>query len=278
MKTKNTDGTRTDAVETVAFLARSEHRVHVLELLADGTRTRETLLTATGVARVTLSRILGDLEERGWIEKDGNEYALTEYGGLVYDDLARLLGTVSLGESYPDIVGHLPTEWFGFDARHLAEGSLVADEHADPLAAARTVANAVRGADTVRALVGSFVSLPLYAYAEAMRTGDEPDAEIVFGGGTESVVRDDDGIADCVRAIEANAGTHVYYSVEEPFPCNVDLVDDETVYLSLPRERGGGFDVIECDHPAVREWARERFERTRTRAAPYAAQPTAVGD
>ncbi|WP_435098555.1 helix-turn-helix transcriptional regulator [Halarchaeum sp. P4] len=272
MQTGNTGdvGTRTgdETIETVAYLARSEHRVRVLELLARGVRERETLLEETGVTRVTLSRVLSGLEERGWIAKSGGEYELTGFGALVYEDLSRLLGTVSLGETYPDVVERLPTEWFGFDVCRLADGELVADEHADPLAATRVVANAVREADTVRALVGSFTSLPMYAYAEATHAGRAGDATVVFDADASALVREDAAIAEQTTGIERRTGSDIYYRTGNDYPCNVDLVDGETVYIGVPRERGGGFDIIESTDDAVCEWARETFERERADATP----------
>jgi DNA-binding HxlR family transcriptional regulator len=112
------------AVEDVAFLARSEHRLHLLGLLAGGPCSREELRERMDATRVTLSRILGDLEDRGLIRRRNSEggYELSTFGELVYRDFARLLGTVSVGQTYPDLISRLPTDRFDSDLRHLVDG------------------------------------------------------------------------------------------------------------------------------------------------------------
>ncbi|GAA0272479.1 helix-turn-helix transcriptional regulator [Halobacterium noricense] len=259
-----------DAIESVAFLARSEHRLRVLDLLSDGPRSRDELSEKTGVTRVTLSRILGDLTDRGLIARHtaANDYALTGFGDLVYEDFTRLLGTVSVGQRYPDVVGRLPTEWFGFDLRHLRDSELVTGGAADPLSAARIVANTVREASSCRSLLGTFISVPMYAFEEALRAGDAPEGMVVFDAGVTETMLDDPDLRERWQEIEAAVGSTVYYSVDDRVPCSIDLVDDETVFLTVDREHDGGFDVLRCTHPEVVAWARETVMKYREDAVP----------
>lgn len=262
-------GDSESAIEAVAFLARSEHRVRVLELLSDGAKRRAALKEETDVTRVTLSRILGDLQEQGWVACDdaANRYSLTAFGRHVYEDFARLLGTVSVGREYADVLDRLPTE-LGFEMRFLATSEFVAGDSADPLAPVRVVADAVRDAETVRVVVGSFTSLPMHTHSEALRAGSAPDVEVVYGSEAAAVVLEDPTIESRWREIEAEADSTVCYSTDETVPCNVDLIDGEEVYLSIGREQGSGFDVIRCTGSEAIDWARELFERKRERAEP----------
>ena len=57
----------TTALDDVDFLTRSEHRVTVLETLADEPHEYTELKDLTGVSRVTLGRLLAQFEEKGWI-------------------------------------------------------------------------------------------------------------------------------------------------------------------------------------------------------------------
>ncbi|NUB93061.1 ArsR family transcriptional regulator [Haloterrigena sp. SYSU A121-1] len=258
-----------DAIESAAFLARSEHRVRVLELLADDRRTREELMAGTDVTRVTLSRILGDLGERGWVDRDHADggYAITNTGRDVYEQFDRLLETITVGQQYPDVVDSLPTEWFDFELRCLAEAELVAADSADPLAGMRVVADAVGRATTVRAVVDSFTSLPMYTYGETLAAGDRPDVEVVFDRNASAVALENPELVDRWREIERRTDQSVYYSIDETVPGNVDLVD-ETVFLSAVTPDNGGFDVLRCTHPAVVDWARDLFREKRAAAAP----------
>ena len=260
-----------DAIESAAFLARSEHRVRVLELLADDRRTREELMAGTDVTRVTLSRILGDLSDRGWVDRDHADggYAITNTGRDIYEQFDRLLETIAVGQQYPDIVDTLPTEWFDFDLRGLADADPVAADSADPLAGMRVVADALSRASTVRAVVGSFATLPMYALSEDLSDGNAADSEVIFDRNATTVALENTDLVDRWREIEARTDRPVYYSVDETVPCNVDLVD-ETVFLSAAD--GSGFDVLRCTDPAVVEWARDLFREKRAAAVPLERQ------
>lgn len=61
-------------LDDIAFLARSAHRVGVLDALAEGQRERDQLRDATGASSPTLGRILADFEERHWVARDGRPY------------------------------------------------------------------------------------------------------------------------------------------------------------------------------------------------------------
>lgn len=261
-----------DAIETVAFLARSEHRVHVLSLLNGGERTRDRISEEVGVTRVTLSRILGDLEERELIARQlsDNTYALTRYGELVYRDLSRLLGTVSIGQAFPDVVERLPTEFFDFDLRCLVDGELVGDT-SDPISAARVVANAVRNASSRNALLGTFLSLPLYTFEEALRADDGPEGAVIFDSETAETMLTDSDLRTRWQKIESIADAPVYYRVGERIPCGVALIDHETVFLTIDRDEANSFDVIRTTHPAVVDWAERTIEDRRAEARPLRA-------
>lgn len=257
-------------LDCVAFLARSEHRTHVLDLLASAARSRDDLRERTDATRVTLSRILGDLEDRGLVRQRSSDggYELTTFGQLVHRDFARLLGTVSVGQSYPDLISRLPTEWFDFDLQCLADGERVRGESADPLAAARVVANAIRDGSSCEALVGTFTSLPMYGYEQAIRNGTDPEVQVVFDSNVSDTMLSDPSLRAKWREIEGRTDPTVYYSLDERVPCTIDLIDGDTVYFTVDRERETGFDIISCSHPDVVAWADRVIAEHRDRAVP----------
>lgn len=55
------------SIKDITFLARSEHRIAVLDALQEAPRARHELRELTGASRVTVNRVLDDLEDRGWI-------------------------------------------------------------------------------------------------------------------------------------------------------------------------------------------------------------------
>ncbi|WP_226480319.1 helix-turn-helix transcriptional regulator [Natrinema amylolyticum] len=249
--TRGCSESTSEAIEEAAFLARSKHRVRVLELLADGARTREELTAGTDVTRVTLSRTLSDLTDRGWIERDhaDGEYAITNAGREVSVHFDRLLETIAVEQRYPDVIDALPTAWFDFDLRYLADGELVAGDEADPMSAA--VANAVRNASSRKALLGTFLSLSLHTFEEALRVGDEPDGAVVFDLDVAETMLTDANLLNRWQTIESIADSPVYYRIDERVPCGIALIDG-TVFLTVNGDQGKDFDVIRCTHPEVR--------------------------
>jgi predicted transcriptional regulator len=259
-------------VEYVAFLTRSEHRFHVLNLLADGASSREELRDKLDATRVTLSRILGDLEDRELIRRrigDG-EYELSAFGEAVHRDLVRLQGTITVGQTYPRLISRLPTDWFDFDLRCLADGEHVHGNSEDPLAAARVIANAIRGGASCESLVGTFTSLPMYGYEQAIQDGNEPDVQVVFDSNVTETMVGDASLRATWREIQSQVGSTVYHSIDERVPCTVDLVDGDTVFFTVDREQETGFDIISCSHPDVIAWADRVIGEYRDRAVPLA--------
>ena len=124
----------TTPLDAVDWLTRSEHRVEVLEALAEGQRSRSELQELTGVSRVTSNRMLAELEDRDWIRRDSQDYEITPTGRLVIEDFNRLSDTTATGQKLGDIQQYLPTEEFDFDLRRLGESRVTRPTEADTLA------------------------------------------------------------------------------------------------------------------------------------------------
>lgn len=222
------------------------------------------------MTRVTLSRILSDLEERELIvwEIPDKTYMITRYGELVYQDFSQLLETVSIGQTFPGVIEQLPTEFFDFDLRCLADGELLGNEGNDPMSAARVVANAVQNASSRNALLGTFLSMPLYTFEEALRANDEPEGVVIFDSDMAETMLTDSDLRIRWQKIESIADAPVYYRVDEHIPCGVALIDHKTVFLTIDRDDDNSFDVIRSTHPVVVDWAEQTIEDRRAEAKP----------
>jgi predicted transcriptional regulator len=78
-------------LDTIEYLARSDHRVEVLDAIRTTPRTREEIRDLTDASRVTAGRIIADLEDRGWIVRRGTEYEATTSGRFVAREFSRLM-------------------------------------------------------------------------------------------------------------------------------------------------------------------------------------------
>jgi predicted transcriptional regulator len=263
-------------IDDVGYLARSKHRMHVLHLLAERPHTREELSKATGVTRVTLSRILSGLTERSWITRhEGDGFRITDLGANVYENLARLIGTAEVSREKAQLIQRLPTEWLGFDIHELVDSEVIVGDDADPMAAARVVATEIGEATTVRALVGSVTLLPMQNSVEAVRRGTTLDNQIVYDQEATTVCLQNPDIADWWQELESSTPETIFYSHNQTFPCNVDLIDDSQVYLTVSGVDSGNFGVIKSANPTIVEWAHtifhDRFSEATTLTERYEA-------
>lgn len=250
-----------DAIEDVVFLARSQHRMHVLQLLSDHPRRREQLATATGASRVTLSRVLSDLEDRNWIDRNyrNSEFSITDVGAAIYEELAELIETAHVGREKSHLTGQLPIGWRGLQLRHLIDSQVVIDDTSDPMAATRAVADAIDDSYSVRALASTTTQLSMENDLASSRNGTEPDDKVVFDADATEICLGTDSVRGRWRALESSADGQIFYSYGEKFPCDVYLLDDSTVYLMTCGESNERTSVIKSDNSRVVEWARITF-------------------
>ncbi|WP_254822427.1 helix-turn-helix transcriptional regulator [Haloglomus halophilum] len=97
-----------DAREGVAFLTGSEGRVAVLRLLAETPCRPCELRERTEASRTAIHRALTGFEERGWVRKDDNRYALTAAGRHVHEQYEELAAAVETGDRFSEFLTTFP--------------------------------------------------------------------------------------------------------------------------------------------------------------------------
>ena len=247
-------------LDDVSYLARSEQRVRVLDLLADGPRTRTDLQAATGASRVTIGRTLGEFEDRGWARRDGDAHRLTPLGEMVAEDLSRLLDTAAAAGKLRGVMEWLPAEAIDVDLRRFADARFTFASQTDPTSPARRYANAMADADRVRIL--SFTAKPtaLRVHREAVRESAQ-SFEIVHTPSAYDAITGDPEMADWLREI-MDSGQGSYYRYDGEIPFNL-MIADGTVLLLLTAADGSRPTLVECEDDAVLAWAEDEFERYR---------------
>jgi predicted transcriptional regulator len=266
----------TDALDDAAYLTRSENRVEVMRLLAEEPRDRTALKEATGVSRVTVGRMLGELEDRGWISRDGHEYRITHSGRIVAEDLSRLLETTRTARKLRDVESLLPVERFGFDVRRLSDAEVHRPSRSDPNAHMRRMAELLSEADVVRVLAPSVSPVPVRAHRDRVLRNGDHEATVVFTREAAAVALGDPDTRSWFAEM-TDTGRVRCYRYEGSYPLDV-VVADDAVTLTLYDESGGaGFhSVIETTDEAVRSWAVSEVERYRADAE--AIDPGAFAD
>lgn len=241
-------------LEDVEFLARSSHRVDVLRTLTSGPSTRADLHDETGISQPTLGRALQSLQERGWIESSGGEYALTAVGEFVTAGFVELLDSVETVQHLDAAFEHLPTDRMDFDLRAFADARILTPEPSDPFRHVRRVEELVYGADHLRLL--NDVLPPGTTDDHSNRFEDYADSdrvvEAVVTAGTLDQSLEESDVAEFFEEVLALDRLDIY-RYEGEIPLMVGNADG-TAFLVPKDVEGVPAALIETEHDAVRSW------------------------
>lgn len=257
-----------DALEDIAYLARSENRVKVLEALSMRAFPRRELGERTETSRTTLGRILNEFEDRGWAERtpDGN-YVATSAGEHLAAQFGPLVGSVETLRMFEDVIGLVPVDELAIGPssgvtiglHHFSDASVRRPEGNQPLNVSSYLTELVREATTFSSLC--FVAAPKSmndALREGIRSG-RLTHEGVYAGGLVDHLREHPAKGPLPEDLEAN--NLRLYRYREHIPCQL-FVFDETVVIENSQADGiesGTF--LETRNETVRAWALEVIDR-----------------
>jgi len=256
-----------ETLAEVEFLALSPNRVTVLETVADGSHTRTELADVTGASQATLGRILGDFEERHWVERAAGGYVATATGRLVAEQFADLLGVIDTERQLRDVVDFLPTDAMDFDFRHLADATITTPSETRPNAPLQRLLELLRGANSVTAFSHAFNDQSLSVVADRL---DDIEFQAVLSPAAIDSLTADDQLRARLRSVVDSATATV--SVHDgKIPVAVTIADD-VVNILARDDRGVLQAAVDTDNPAVRKWAQRRFEHYRVQSKPLTAE------
>ena len=253
------------AQDTVAFLAQSENRVSVLEALATAPRTRRRLLDELSISRVTLGRILRELEERRWIVRSGRRYEITPLGELVIDEFLDLLETMDVEVRLRNVMAWFPTDLVTFDVRELRDAEIVVPSPGDLTVHVRRAAECYRTAERARVLTYQ-VGLPvLEAIREATVENDLQFEAILTPALLDGMTSDPEMEPLALDVLDAP--TVGLYTHEDDIPSCL-FVTDATVGIALSDDEGMFRALLLSENQAVFEWAVATYDAYRETATP----------
>jgi len=262
-------GSRRTPLDDVDHLARSPHRAEVVRRFAAADRTRRELHEETGIPQPTLGRILGSFQERGWLERAGDTYALTVRGRLVATAFERLLDVVGTVQRLPAEATFEPLLELGFDLDWLA-GVEVTDPAGtgDPFAHVRRV----RESMTATARIVELSPRPMPGVAELLadrlRAGELAVETVFPSDAFRAFVADSDN-----RTLVAGmlgTGRFRLHLFDGRVPCYVARHGDRAV-VDLQSSDGRMLGLLSTADPAVLDWVDAVVEDFRARSAAVTA-------
>ena len=243
-------------LETIAYLARSESRVRILKILAEGPYARNELEETTGIARTTIDRSINEFEERGWARRttDGR-YVASPTGEQIITDFQPFVETMEAILKLGDLVAWLPTDTLPIDFRHFADATIKRPDPAEPTSMASYLTELLRESSEFHCLAG--VAPPL-AFEEAMRDGvvhgDLKTEHVITDQEYRYLLDDENRLSRWQEYIEAGANLYLY---DDSVPCNVMVFDNTVIIGNSQAEIGDMFVEIESTNEAVRAWAHD---------------------
>ncbi|WP_170977391.1 helix-turn-helix transcriptional regulator [Halorussus salinisoli] len=244
------------AIDELAFLANSSNRVEILDALADAPRTRYDLLEQTEISRVTLGRILRELENRRWIVRRDREYRLTPLGEWICDEFTDVVEAVEAEHQLREAVRWLPSELVTFDVRCLRGAEVILLDGADMTKLERRILEFHRSGEWIRGFARGVSPEAVENHWElALYEGTR--IEMVVTPDTLDALQNDPPSVQRFRDLLDHHRAH--YLLYEDVPLSVGIVDD-TVGITLTDERGIPQGGVATDNEAVYEWAVDLFE------------------
>lgn len=247
-----------DTIEDIKFLSQSPHRATVLEALAQGPQTRHDLRERAVVSRITVRRLVDDLEERGWIRHDEGQYEATATGRVVAAEFARFRANLETVGTLDDALRWLPAEAFDFDLACLQDAEVLpADTWPDYASSVSHAVERVEQTETIRGTAIGFT--PEVAEAITEMTGERGGTfEVVMGESAFGMVQDNPGLREPFRAIleSGNGSLHQYTGAE---PLHMVMQFDVTVMICGHVDGGPPPGTLETEAEPVQSWAESYY-------------------
>lgn len=254
----------TESLDDIRFLADSEHRPVVMELLVDGPRSRRDLREATGASSATVGRIVGSFEERGWLVRDGSHYSLTALGGFVAESFARLQHDMEVARELNELLPFVPLPEIGIGVERLTDARVTHATQFEPFAVVSRVRELERDSLTARSLTDFFPEPCIDGRYESIVHGEQT-FEAVFAPVVVELAMASES-AEKFEAIVASDRTDVYvYGGEIAYPV---MFHDGVGCLVVRNEVDVSIGMIETDDGAFVEWVTDTFECYRAEARP----------
>jgi predicted transcriptional regulator len=260
------------ALADVDYLTRSPNRVRVLSGLSESPRERRELAEETGITRPTLSRILDELVERGWVARDGRTYHATALGRFLAGEFEAFVERVRPVALLDDVARWFPREGFEFELDRLATAEVVTATPTNAVAPTTHAVRELRGATEVTVVSPAVLPSAIEACRDPTVDGDQRIVAVVTAAVVDAL-REDPALSATLHEMLTAGRTELYrYDGRIPYPL---LVTDDRVTIILSDDEGAPHAAVTSEDDAVRSWARTtagafRAEATRVPATTFA--------
>lgn len=253
-------------IDDVDFLTRSSNRLDVLGAISEEPRTRRDLRTDTDFSRVTMSRILADLADRGWIVRRDGHYETTPAGDIVCTEMNRVFANLEAVDSLGETLQWLPIERFDFELERLGDAEVMLPNEHDLTAQIRWVDRQIQAADRVRS-VGTWVAGEILDSLVDSTVAGECTCEAVLDGDVVDHIRTDPDLRESVRELLESGRANLYRYEDSDAEMTMSIISDGVLMCGQHDPRSFP-EAVATNDDVVVEWATSWFESLRAESTP----------
>lgn len=256
------------AVQAIEFLARSEHRVAVLDALFQQPLDRRDLREATGASDPTIGRILRDFEDRSWIVRDDSAYELTPLGAYVTELFLELREGMRTGETLREVWQWLPREMEAFSVEYFEDAVVAYPGPNYPYTPVERVTHLLESTDSIRGLGTTiYKSGNLEVFCRRVIEGME--MEYIYSLPVLQAIVDWNPELTA-EALECdNCTVYLHDDLPDDNRCGLNIMDDCIGICGHDPETAQLEAVIDTAAPEARDWAEAVYERCLEEARPF---------
>ena len=265
---RKTKGRRTEGTElpdNMEYLTSSSNRITVLRALVNEPGKPAEMRDRLDMPRSTFQRILSELQERSWAEKQNGVYSATALGRYVeshFDDYLTTMNKLDELECFFEYVSFSEID-VSFDK--LVESEITVSDTYSPHAPMERLLEALEDADEVRGLAPIITDSHAEAYHDAILDGTHVE-NVVERTVADIIVSRYEGWFDEVRG-SGRTETYIY---EGSFPLGLTIMD-ETVFVGAYDDDGIARALLENDTDEMLEWAEKYHEKYKSKSEPVDA-------
>lgn len=254
-----------NANDDITFLARSEHRVWIMNTLKESGQTSwEELRAKSSASRTTLQRNLNELESRGWIKKSPPRYhSLTLPGKCVTERYSELVKTVRATNQLDSDLEWFLSDTFDFDVRQIADADVTTSSEANPYAPIDRQLDVMQSADTFRWLVSTLGMQSMRVVRNCVLDRHELHVVIVDPA-VADLIQSEQEYMDITDDLISSSCCEILVAQDEiPFYLGIS---DSVVQIGAQDDNGLLQAIVETERNEMREWALETLEEYRRSA------------
>lgn len=250
----------------IAYLSRSENRIAVLFSLQEaGPLDRNDLEEAVSASRRTVSRVLGELTEEGFIRESAAGFRLTRFGAVVTDAYRQCAEQIDLARRFQPFLANVDDSNVDFDPECLRDADLTVATDTDPYAANSRMLEIRQDASWVRSAASLITKKSIEQIIDRLHSDESVEYEFVFPASLCDRLQSQPFYSEPFGQMTAASAVTVWIH-PDPVPL-LHAVTDSVTAVGTSIE-GRPYALVESTNPGLREWVTDRLDQFTRQAVP----------